>query len=132
MARKRKASRVLLTVQRPMTVLWPRERSRGLIRGGHGTNIWSDDPLLNTALIPEDVRRRMQIELSDQTRKCIPAPEGAEPTPVADDFARRVYDEVGYEVVPVDTTAASASRDAPVTRARERTEVTVPPVEGES
>ena len=99
------------------------------MRGSQGTVVPTDDPLLNTCALSEEFRNEHNLLESDQHFKLGPAPKGAVVTPTNRLGPRRVYEALGYDLVP-EGDPEEVEPAAPVggKRTRQNTKVTAPPV----
>lgn len=99
------------------------------MRGGKGTIVPADDPLLNTCDLPEEFRDEHHLIESDQHFKLGPAPEGSVVTPTNRLGPRRVYEALGYDQVP-EGDPEEVEPAAPVggKRTRQHTKVKAPAV----
>lgn len=121
----------LLVVRDAYTLHWPH---RSLpVRGGAGTVVAEDDPLLDTSRLPDEVRERHHLLVSDQHFKCRAAAAGSQLTPHMNSGAQKVYDEVGYDAVafqaPDDTPPPKTGATHAAAPPRQRTDVQVPAVD---
>jgi len=81
-------------------------------RGGVGTVLFEDDPLLDTTQLPDDVVRDFKIERGSQRHKVSGAPEGATVTPTNDPRLAGLYARLGYTRVPYANPEAPKEPDA--------------------
>lgn len=128
----------LLVVRDGMVLFWPMHASgRPPIRGHAGTVVPADDPMLNTAVVAQDLKQRLGIlDNADQRWKCDPAPRGARVSTHSALRAKDLYLELGYGGVPFAMPCDSNAEVAPskpCPRAPNRATVlsTVPPIDGE-
>lgn len=95
--------------------------------GGPGTIVPLDCPLLNTELIPAEIRHVHNADIDSQLHKLVPAPEGSTPSPIDFPPALRLLEAIGYDAVPMHDMATGAPRP-PRRPSTQTTHVTAPPV----